>query len=208
MRLAGRFIPREAILAAVETYGLRRTQTTSTYRATCSSLATRRKRSACCLPWTSKAIMCAFVTWYRPDPDGWRPDLRKRRPGQEEAGGGGGTAPRAATARAGEDIEIEHAVHQGGPGPRARGAGGAGAGLALGRMEVRGRAAVADDVRARARLRGGDGVIHDEVDRGAGDDGRELLQERSRLEEQTRGGIWPDRAGRTRWRAGTCGSTS
>jgi len=52
-----------------------------------------------------------------------------------------GDAPQpTATARAGEDIEIEHAAHQGGPGPRARGAGGAGAGLALARMEVRGRA--------------------------------------------------------------------
>ena len=66
-----------------------------------------------------------------------------------------GDAPQAAaTARAGEDIEIEHAAHQGGPGPRARGAGGAGAGLAPGRMEGRGRAAVADDVRAPARMRG------------------------------------------------------
>ena len=53
-----------------------------------------------------------------------------------------GDAPQpAATAWAGEDIEIEHAAHQGGPGPRARGAGGAGAGLALARRGVRGRAA-------------------------------------------------------------------
>jgi len=76
-------------------------------------------------------------------------------------GGAGGLdgsedAQPAATARAGEDIEIEHAVHQGGPGPRARGAGGAGAGLALGRMEVRGRAAVADDGRAPAGMGGGE----------------------------------------------------
>ena len=121
---------------------------------------------------------------------------------------GGEDAQPAATARAGEDIEIEHAVHQGGPGPRARGAGGAGAGLALGRMEVRGRAAVADDVRARARMRGENAVIHDEVDRGAGDDGRELLQELDRLEEQMRGAIAPDGSVRTHWRTGTCGSTS
>jgi hypothetical protein len=52
-----------------------------------------------------------------------------------------------ATARAGEDIEIEHAAHQSGPSPRARGAGGAGADLAFARMDVRGRAAVADAVR-------------------------------------------------------------
>jgi hypothetical protein len=64
-----------------------------------------------------------------------------------------GDAPQpAATAGAGEDIEIEHAAHQGGPGPRARSAGGAGAGLALARRGVRGRAAVADDVRAPASM--------------------------------------------------------
>jgi len=33
-------------------------------------------------------------------------------------------------------------------------------------------------------VRGEHAVIHDEVDRGAGDDGRELLQELDRLEEQ------------------------
>ena len=65
---------------------------------------------------------------------------------------GGEDAQPAATARAGEDIEIEHAAHQGGPGPRARGAGGAGAGLVLRRMDVRGRAAVADDVRAQVSV--------------------------------------------------------
>jgi hypothetical protein len=99
-----------------------------------------------------------------------------------------GDAPQpAATAWAGEDIEIEYAAHQGGPGPRAWGAGGAGAGLALARRGVRGRAAVADDVRADASMRGEHAVIHDEVDRGAGDDGRERLQELDRLEEQMRG---------------------
>jgi len=36
-------------------------------------------------------------------------------------------------------------------------------------------------------------VIHDEVDRGAGDDRRELLQELDRLEEQMRGAIAPER---------------
>ncbi|MDO8476200.1 MAG: hypothetical protein Q7W02_08375 [Candidatus Rokubacteria bacterium] len=51
----------------------------------------------------------------------------------------GGDAPQAAaTAWAGEDVEIEHAAHQGGPGPRTWGAGGAGAGLAFARMDVRG----------------------------------------------------------------------
>ena len=76
-----------------------------------------------------------------------------------------------ATARAGEDIEIEHAAHQGGPSPRARGAGGAEAGLAFERMDVRGRAAVVDDVRAPASTRGENAVIQNQVDRGARDDG-------------------------------------
>jgi len=38
-------------------------------------------------------------------------------------------------------------------------------------MDGRGRAAVTDDVGAPARMRGEEAVIHDEVDRGAGDDG-------------------------------------
>ena len=79
---------------------------------------------------------------------------------------GGEDAQPAATARAGEDIEIEHAGHQGGPGPRARGAGGAGAGLAFARMDVRGRAAVTDDVRAPASMWGENAVIQNQVDRG------------------------------------------
>ncbi len=89
---------------------------------------------------------------------------------------GGENAQPAATARAGEDIEIEPAGHQGGPGPCALGAGGAGAGLALGRREVRGRAAVADDVRARGRMRGEHAVIHDELDRGAAFDPIKTLE--------------------------------
>jgi hypothetical protein len=77
---------------------------------------------------------------------------------------GGEDAQLAATAGAGEDIEIEHAAHQGGPGPRAWGAGGAGASFALARMDVRGRAAGTDDVRAPVSMRGEKAVIHDEVD--------------------------------------------
>ena len=96
----------------------------------------------------------------------------------------GDEPPPAATARAGEDIEIEHAAHQGGPGPRARGAGGAGGDLASARMYVRGRAAVVDDVRAPASMRGENAVIQNQVDRGRGDDRRELLHELDRLEEQ------------------------
>jgi len=72
--------------------------------------------------------------------------------------GGEDTQP-AVTAGAGEDIEGEHAAQQGSPGPRPRGAGGAGAGLALARRDVRGRAAVPDDVRAPASMRGEHAVI-------------------------------------------------
>ncbi len=59
---------------------------------------------------------------------------------------GGEDARPAATAGTGEDVEVEHAAHQGSPGPRARGAGGAGAGVELARVGLRVRAAVADDL--------------------------------------------------------------
>ena len=65
-------------------------------------------------------------------------------PGEGIPAHGGDDAPPAATAGTGEDVEGEHAAHQGSPGPRARGAGGAAAGLELGRGGGRGRAAVAD----------------------------------------------------------------
>jgi hypothetical protein len=42
-------------------------------------------------------------------------------------------------------------------------------------------------------MRGEHAVIHDEVDRGAGDEGRELFQELDRLEERMRGAIAPHR---------------
>jgi hypothetical protein len=60
-------------------------------------------------------------------------------------------------------------------------------------MDVRGGAAVTDDVGAPARRGGEHAVIHDEVERGAGDDGRELLQELDGLEAERRGAIAPDR---------------
>ena len=59
--------------------------------------------------------------------------------------GGEGAQP-AATAGAGEDIEIEHAAHQGGPGPRAWGAGSAGVGVDVARGGLWVRAAVADNL--------------------------------------------------------------
>jgi hypothetical protein len=40
-------------------------------------------------------------------------------------------------------------------------------------------------------MRGENAVIQNQVDRGAGDDGRELLHELDRLEEQMRGAIVP-----------------
>jgi hypothetical protein len=99
------------------------------------------------------------------------------------------TRSRAATARASEDIEGEHAVHQRWPGPGARGDGSTGAGLEG--VAVRGRAAVVDDLRAPARRRGEDAVIQEQVHRGPGNEGCQLLQEFDGLEEVRRA-IAPD----------------
>jgi hypothetical protein len=88
--------------------------------------------------------------------------------------GGDNTQP-AATAGTSENIEGEHVVHQRRPGPGVRGHGSTGAGLE--RVSVRGRATVADDLRAPARTRGEDAVIQEQVHRGPGNDGRQLLQE-------------------------------
>ena len=99
---------------------------------------------------------------------------------------GGDDAQPAATAGTGENIEIEHAVHQRRPGPGVRGDGGAGAGLELAGGAVWGRAAVADDLRAPACTRGEDAVIQKQVHPGSGNDGRKLLQEFDGLEEEVR----------------------
>jgi hypothetical protein len=88
--------------------------------------------------------------------------------------GGDNTHP-AATAGTSENIEGEHAVHQRRAGPGARGHGSVGAGLEG--VAVRGRAAVADDLRAPARTRGEDAVIQEQVHGGPGNDDRQLLQE-------------------------------
>jgi len=62
---------------------------------------------------------------------------------------------------------------------------------------VRGRvgrwAAGADDLPAPAGMWGEDAVIQNQVDRGAGVDGREFFHELDRLEEQMRGAIAPHR---------------
>jgi hypothetical protein len=77
---------------------------------------------------------------------------------------GGDNAQPAATAGTSGDIEGEHAVHQRWPGRGARGDGSAGAGLEG--VAVRGRAAVADALRAPARTQGEDAVIQEQVHRG------------------------------------------
>jgi len=59
---------------------------------------------------------------------------------------GGEDAQPATTAGTSEDLDLEHAAHQGSPGPRARGAGGTGAGVELARGGLRARAAVADNL--------------------------------------------------------------
>src|SRR5215831_18041036 len=106
---------------------------------------------------------------------------------------GGDDAQPAATAGTGEDIEGEHAAHHGRPGPRVRGAGDAGASVDLLRFQVGFRAPVADDLRAPARPPGEDAVIQKQVDGWPGNDGRELLQEFDRLEEEVRRAIAPHR---------------
>ena len=82
---------------------------------------------------------------------------------------GGDDAQPAATAGTGQDIESEHAVHQRRPGPGVGGDGGAVVSLELGGEGVRGLAAVPDDLRAPARPRGKDAVIHEQVHPRAGE---------------------------------------
>jgi hypothetical protein len=106
---------------------------------------------------------------------------------------GGDDLQPAATAGTGEYIEIEHAAHQRGPGPGAGGAGAAWARIHLMRVQVGLAAGIEDDLRAPARVRGEDAVIQEQVDRGAGNDGGELLHELDGLEEQVGGAIAPHR---------------
>jgi hypothetical protein len=122
-----------------------------------------------------------------------RGELGEDGPQGERVQDGGDDAQAATTAGTGKDIEVEHAAQQRRPGPDARGAGGAGTGLELARIVVPGRAVVADDLRAPARMWGEDAVIQDQVDHGAGNDGRELFEELDRLEEEMGGAIAPHR---------------
>jgi hypothetical protein len=63
----------------------------------------------------------------------------------------------------GQHVDVERPVHESRPGPGARGHGRAGAGLEG--VAVRGRAALADDLRAPERTRGEDAVIQEQVHR-------------------------------------------
>ncbi len=61
MRLAGRFIPREAILAAVDTYELVEAYPDDKcLPATCSWAGRAPRHSMCCARWISRAIMSAL----------------------------------------------------------------------------------------------------------------------------------------------------
>jgi len=83
MRLAGRFIPREAILAAVDTYQLVEAYPKDKYLPSYLILARRG-------PETFHVLFAAdvegdnvrVVTSYRPDRGEWQDDMKTRRPRQ------------------------------------------------------------------------------------------------------------------------------
>ena len=81
MRLAGRFIAREAILAAVDTYQSVEAYPDDKYLPSYLLLAGHGEEAF--------HVLCAVdvegdnvrvVTSYRPNPDEWQPDLKTRRP--------------------------------------------------------------------------------------------------------------------------------
>lgn len=81
MRLAGRFIPREAILAAVDTYQLVEAYPDDKYLSSYLLLARRGEEAFHVLFAVDvKGDNVCVVTSYRPDPDEWQPDLKTRRP--------------------------------------------------------------------------------------------------------------------------------
>lgn len=92
---------------------------------------------------------------------------------------GGDEAEAAAAAGAREDVEAEGAAHEVGPGAVARGAGG-----------VVGRT-VGDDALTPLGAGGKDAVVEEEVDVGAGDEGRELYEQLDGVEEQVGGAVVP-----------------
>jgi hypothetical protein len=81
MRLAGRFIPRESILAAVASYELVEAYPDDKYLPSYLILARPDQDAfhvlfAADVPGDNVRV----VTAYRPDPEEWQPDLKVRRP--------------------------------------------------------------------------------------------------------------------------------
>lgn len=81
MRVAGRFIPRGAILAAVDTYELVEAYPEDKYLPSYLLLA-RRQGEAFHVLFAAdvEGDNVRVVTAYRPDPGDWQPDLKTRRP--------------------------------------------------------------------------------------------------------------------------------
>ena len=81
MRLAGRFIPREAILAAVDTYQLVEAYAHDKYLPSYLPLAHHGEEAFHVLFAVDvEGDNVRVVTSYRPDLDEWQPDLKTRRP--------------------------------------------------------------------------------------------------------------------------------
>ena len=81
MRLAGRFIPREVILAAVANYDLVEAYPDDKYLPSYLILARHDQDAfhvlfAADVPGDNVRV----VTAYRPDPEEWQPDFKARRP--------------------------------------------------------------------------------------------------------------------------------
>lgn len=81
MRLAGRFIPRELILAAVASYELVEAYPDDKYLPSYVILA-RHDGDAFHVLFAAdvQGDNVRVVTAYRPDPGEWQPDLKARRP--------------------------------------------------------------------------------------------------------------------------------
>ena len=81
MRLAGRFIPREVILAAVNSYDLVEAYPDDKYLPSYLILARHGADAFHVLFATDvEGDNVRGVTSYRPDPREWQPDLKARRP--------------------------------------------------------------------------------------------------------------------------------
>ena len=81
MRLAGRFIPRETILAAVSTYQLVEAYPDDKYLPSYLILARHASDAFHVLFGADiEGDNVRVVTSYRPHPEEWQPDLKARRP--------------------------------------------------------------------------------------------------------------------------------